>query len=371
MTVRVGRINGKNLNYTDYDVSAGESAFLNAGIIEGMEVVSGFVNVGRAMVEVTRTNTVPYQKFLVHVEITTREPVDTTGNKKIWLEVNEQYINNGTLATDPRGVGIARVLTGENFPIKNSLPLAEIVNGQIVKKSTEISTKFLQKYVPSRTNLNDIKTPGFYYNSIVFEANTITNMPPSSEKTFGMIVYASSGVIQEWTNSQATEKWVRRFYNNSWGEWKKIFPFSATALDVAGLVRADWNTPHQNTAFLMNDPNTGQNNKVTLENLKKWIFNTGTSVQVVYSRSSNWTSQSFAVPKGGLAVASCSMGYNYSSIRIEYSDNNSNWQTIARNSAINNGVALVSAIVSTGFVRFVGEGGGYDAHYSGSVQVFQ
>lgn len=116
MTIRIGKLNGKNLNYLDHDASSLDYALINQGIIEGMQVTNGFVGIGRAIIGVKRTNTAPHQNFMVHTEITTREPVSTSGTKKIWLEVNKQYINDGTLAKNPNGEGIARIVTGADFP---------------------------------------------------------------------------------------------------------------------------------------------------------------------------------------------------------------------------------------------------------------
>lgn len=144
MTIRVGKLNGKNLNYLDHDVSSIDYATIHQGVIEGMQVVNGFVEVGRALVAVTRTNMVPNQKFFVHAEVTTKEAIDTTGTKKVWLEVNKQFVNDGTLATEPNGTEIARIMTGANFPNPNEtafIPLAEINGGVITDRREKIAYK--------------------------------------------------------------------------------------------------------------------------------------------------------------------------------------------------------------------------------------
>lgn len=144
MTIRVGKLNGKNLNYLDHDVSSIDYATIHQGVIEGMNVANGFVEVGRALVAVTRTNMVPNQKFFVHAEITTKEAIDTSGTKKVWLEVNKQFVNDGTLATEPNGTEIARIMTGANFPNPNEtafIPLAEINGGVITDRRPRIEFK--------------------------------------------------------------------------------------------------------------------------------------------------------------------------------------------------------------------------------------
>jgi len=94
--------------------------------------------------------------------------------------------------------------------------------------------KFSCNYIPPNTDLNSITTPGFYYNAVNDYASTMPNIPQSYENAFGMIVYEASGIIQEWTNFQADTKYMRRLYGE-WSQWRKIYPFTASALDIVGL----------------------------------------------------------------------------------------------------------------------------------------
>lgn len=43
MAVRVGKLNGKNLNYLDHDSSSTDYALLNSGVVEGMQVTTNSV----------------------------------------------------------------------------------------------------------------------------------------------------------------------------------------------------------------------------------------------------------------------------------------------------------------------------------------
>lgn len=68
-----------------------------------MSVTTNTVAIGRALLQVTRTSVTPNQVFMVHVEITNPETISTSGTKKVWLEIDQSYINNGTLASNPLG----------------------------------------------------------------------------------------------------------------------------------------------------------------------------------------------------------------------------------------------------------------------------
>lgn len=63
MTVRAGKLNGKNLNYIDHDNSALDYALIKSGVIEGLEVTTNAVGVGRAIIITKRTSVTPNQKF--------------------------------------------------------------------------------------------------------------------------------------------------------------------------------------------------------------------------------------------------------------------------------------------------------------------
>lgn len=145
MTIRAGKINGKNLNYIDQDNSALDYALVNSGIIEGMQVTAGQVSIGRAILITKRTSVTPNQKFWMHLEITATETIDTTGTKKVWIAVDPQYINDGTLATNPMWTQLATIQTGASYPADSSyyIPLASITSGTITDARTLISKKAL------------------------------------------------------------------------------------------------------------------------------------------------------------------------------------------------------------------------------------
>lgn len=149
MTIRAGKINGKNLNYIDQDNSALDYALVNSGIIEWFEVTAWQVAIGRAILITKRTSVTPNQKFWMHIEITAPETIDTTGTKKVWIEVDPQYINDGTLATNPMGTQIAKINTGASYPSDSAyyIPLASITSGTITDARVSLSGKpILQKW---------------------------------------------------------------------------------------------------------------------------------------------------------------------------------------------------------------------------------
>jgi len=145
MAIRAWKINGKNLNYIDQDNSALDYALVNSGIIEGMQVSTWQVSIGRAILITKRTSITPNQKFGIHLEITSTETIDTTGTKKVWIAVDPQYINVGTLATNPMGTQLASIQTGASYPADSAyyIPLASITSGTITDARTLISKKAL------------------------------------------------------------------------------------------------------------------------------------------------------------------------------------------------------------------------------------
>ena len=76
--------------------------------------------------------------------------------------------------------------------------------------------------VPSGDNLNNYKTPGFYFNESNTDVQNIFNTP--SNYAFSLNVYRNSGVTQvfyEAPNSNYNV-YARDFYNGSWSAWKKF-----------------------------------------------------------------------------------------------------------------------------------------------------
>ena len=183
MTIRVGNLNGKNLNYLDQDNSALDYALVNSGIIEGLQVSANTVWVGRAILITKRTSVTPNQKFGVHIEIVANETIDTAGTKKVWIALDPQYINDGTLATNSNGVWIGTIQTGSAYPTDSAyyLPLASISSWTITDDRVMISLKPLTtKWVPTDTVfIGDWSWNGVY--SQTLPSAVLANIASSSQ----------------------------------------------------------------------------------------------------------------------------------------------------------------------------------------------
>lgn len=130
MSLKVSLLSGRKGN-KDKVLSVFKN-ILREGVINGGLVTTNSVAPGEFLIKVTRTNTTPNETFFVYVEITTAETIDTSGSKKVWLEIAQAKINSTELnATD--GTGVAELKTGASYPSSGVyyIPLASITGGSI------------------------------------------------------------------------------------------------------------------------------------------------------------------------------------------------------------------------------------------------
>lgn len=99
-----------------------------------------------------------------------------------------------------------------------------------------------QLSIPSNANLNDYKTPGWYYCPSNATVGTLSNCPAS--RAFSLRVYTHAGTNQVLTTyipSDDLRIYIRNYYNNEWSDWYRIYtqvdmPLSSTS--SAGFLRA-------------------------------------------------------------------------------------------------------------------------------------
>lgn len=121
--LRVALLKGTNIN-KDSDVSKITQASIGAGVVQGLNIVAGVLQPGYAFCQVERSGGVV---FLVLVEVTATEAVDVTGTHKIWLEVDQAKINDGSSnAVD--GSGVVTIETGASYPAGNFIKLADVTS---------------------------------------------------------------------------------------------------------------------------------------------------------------------------------------------------------------------------------------------------
>lgn len=121
--LRVAILNGKNKNY-DRDFSKLIEAISSPGVISGLNIVDGKIQPGKAFIQVKRANT---DSFYCYAENTEEITVDVTWTKKIWLEVKQTNINDGS-SNAPDGSGILEVKTWASYPELNFLKIASVVS---------------------------------------------------------------------------------------------------------------------------------------------------------------------------------------------------------------------------------------------------
>lgn len=111
-----------------------------------------------------------------------------------------------------------------------------------------------QLSIPSNANLNDYKTPGWYYCPSNATVGTLSNCPAS--RAFSLRVYTHAGTNQVLTTyipSDDLRIYIRNYYNNEWSDWYRIYtqvdmPLASTT--SAGFLRQ---LSGSTTAFLRAD----------------------------------------------------------------------------------------------------------------------
>jgi len=132
--LRVALLNWKNKNY-DRDFSKILEAIAGPGVISWFDIVEGMLQPGKWFIEVTR---VDLDTFYCYVENTTEVAVDVTGTKKVWLEVKQANIDDGTL-NSPDGSWIVELKTGASYPADNFLKIASVTSGTVTDEREYLS----------------------------------------------------------------------------------------------------------------------------------------------------------------------------------------------------------------------------------------
>lgn len=129
-------VNG-NSNNADFQFQTAPSSLLNQGTISGLAVTTNQVWVGSALISVTSND----QTWLITYHNTSVVTIDTSGTKKVWIDVTQSKIDNG-VANNEDGTGIAQINTGASYPWSGSyIPLASITGGVITDDRVFVSMK--------------------------------------------------------------------------------------------------------------------------------------------------------------------------------------------------------------------------------------
>ena len=108
----------------DADLSKYIETVSDQWVIEGLEVSSNSVAPGKAWVKATRSNG---ETIMTLVQNTEALAVDTSGTKKIWLEIRQEAIDNGLLNNED-WTWIAEIKTWPTLPSQNFLLLATVTS---------------------------------------------------------------------------------------------------------------------------------------------------------------------------------------------------------------------------------------------------
>lgn len=261
MTQRVALLNGNNINQ-DFDLSKIFEAFSESWVVKWLEVQAWNVTPWFAFVEVQRE----WKKFCILFENTENFSIDTSWNKKIFIEISENNILDWTNNTED-WTWIWIIKSADYLPSKNFLALAEITNWQIrdtrvfvrIRDSVawieNITSNLVRKSIKINPweDLNNIKTPWFYHNRGNIESDQILNHPKNQftwklfdlwDSAFALLVYEASWVIQEFISYNLHYRCIRRFYDNNWTEWQVTW------------IRNDWVMKSKAHAIAIWDPDT-------------------------------------------------------------------------------------------------------------------
>lgn len=117
---RVALINGENINQ-DYDFSKILESLATPWVVKWLEVQTGKVTAWYGFIEVERNGT----SFFVLFENTENLTIDTSGTKKVFIEINRSNINDWS-SNNSDWTGIWEIKTASSYPTSNFIKLASI-----------------------------------------------------------------------------------------------------------------------------------------------------------------------------------------------------------------------------------------------------
>lgn len=87
---------------------------------------------------------------MVYYESTASVPVNMTGTKKVYIEVSQSAIDDGS-ANAENGVGIGQITTGADYPASNYLPLYSVAGGDVTEARHSVRSKTQRSNMASET----------------------------------------------------------------------------------------------------------------------------------------------------------------------------------------------------------------------------
>lgn len=190
---------------------------------------------------------------MVYFQNTSPLNIDTSGNKKIFIEIKQENIDNGIInAEDGSYIGVIK--SAASYPAKNFVSLASVTGGTITDER-----KFIGKKIPDIRGENR-KPKGYNHKTFYgpeFVQSSVVGITDSGVEWINLHTYCpwDSTNKDYYTQTAITAYgnpgiWIRKARNaENWGDWQRIFPISATTLDINGL--AEISQPTNNYDFFL------------------------------------------------------------------------------------------------------------------------
>jgi len=234
MTQRIWCLNGNNITF-DSDLTMASLATLEPWIIEGLEVTSDWINPWKALIKAIRSG---WQEILLTYENTEKiTSINTTGTKKIFIEIDQNKINSGEENAED-GSGIAEIKSSSDYPETNYIPLAVISNSVITDERILIRIK---ENILNQSDLWEVTKMWSEFNTAdklvklesdwklpALDGSNITNIQssvPNSTKEQKWIVQQhsdSEAIAWEVDNKYLSAKQLNNVFENKWLDWKLV-----------------------------------------------------------------------------------------------------------------------------------------------------
>lgn len=158
MALRASLLKGNVITH-DQDVWFLLRGISSGNIIEGLQCQTNKITAGKAFLRWDRTWG---EKPFIYVELETDLTIDTSWTKKVWIEIDQAKIDDGSTLNED-WTGIAVVNTGASYPASNYIPLASITAGVITDDRVWLkilNDKYIfTKYLRDLSDVYQFSTP--------------------------------------------------------------------------------------------------------------------------------------------------------------------------------------------------------------------
>lgn len=203
--LRVALLNGTNRN-KDKDVSKIIESIINTGTVKGLNIVWWAIQPWYWFIEVTRSNG---EVFNCLVDVTEAIDVDVSGTKKVWIEVKQANINDGS-SNNPTWEGIAEVKTGASYPSTNFLKVASITSWVVTddRKLVTVRSDIMNEVLNTYASIS-------YVDSAIASAWAITKLTENTFVLWQAVVKDDMLFVEDMISFSQITWWTSIWENNS------------------------------------------------------------------------------------------------------------------------------------------------------------